>query len=785
MKIPSTVFIYTIVYSYYLVASALEADFYKLLDVQRDADNREIRKAFKRLALKVHPDKNPDDPDAHEKFLRLNRAYEVLKDEDLRKKYDEFGEEGLKDDFKGGKYESWKFYQQNFGIYDDDQEIITLSRSDFEQAVANTRDIWFINFYSAHCGHCHELAPTWREVAAQLEGVVRIGAVNCEDDWMLCRQQGIRSYPSLLLYPKAEKFQGSRTVESLVKAALRELKVRSHALTTSNMDATVRSFGEKPWLISYCTDHGEDCLNPTDCLKLAAILEGLVSVGHVDCAKESRLCGELNIDVSQIVFHNGPPRTADARVLIDSLNPAEIATHVLHQLPENTLLDAQSFENARAELKAGKCLPWLMHFTNGETTQIELRKLPAMLSGHVNVGKVDCRSTPQACSYLHIHKYPTFVIFKPGGGYEIHHGRASAHDVAAFAKDCSHTSVRVLTPDDFPEPVQLREQLWFVDFFAPWCPPCMRLLPEFRKASKLINIGTEVNFGTVDCTIFNSLCDQMGVRSYPTTLFYNNSVAHKFQGNHDASSIIEFAKDVLDPPVIALTGSEFETRVSGKSSKELWFVDYYTPWCPPCMQMMPEWRKFAKALKGKPDVYVASLDCQAYGATCREQGVGSYPSVRLYAAGRAGTAQQAEFSSWFRNAQNFLTWAQDYLPSKVITLNNQNFAQSVLASKKPWVIDFYANWCGPCQQFAPEFEKVAEALDGKVQVGRIDCAQHNICQKAYIQGYPTIRFYKGSNGQSLQEMFGVNIRYTGRAADTINDINIKLADYYIRSRDEL
>lgn len=58
-----------------------------------------------------------DDPDAHDKFLRLTRAYEVLKDEDLRKKYDEFGEEGLNDDFKGGRrrYESWKFYQQNFG----------------------------------------------------------------------------------------------------------------------------------------------------------------------------------------------------------------------------------------------------------------------------------------------------------------------------------------------------------------------------------------------------------------------------------------------------------------------------------------------------------------------------------------------------------------------------------------------------------------------------------------------------------------------------------------------
>lgn len=67
-----------------------------------------------------------------------------------------------------------------------------------------------------------------------------------------------------------------------------------------------------------------------------------------------------------------------------------------------------------------------------------------------------------------------------------------------------------------------------------------------------------------------------------------------------------------------------------------------------------------------------------------------------------------EFQGWFRNAQSFLAWSQDYLPSKVITLTDSNFVQTVLQSKDMWLIDFYANWCGPCQQFASEYEKVAE-----------------------------------------------------------------------------
>ena len=57
-----------------------------------------------------------DDAGAHDKFLRVNRAYEVLKDEDLRKKYDAHGEAGLKDGApNGGGYHSWNFYNQEFG----------------------------------------------------------------------------------------------------------------------------------------------------------------------------------------------------------------------------------------------------------------------------------------------------------------------------------------------------------------------------------------------------------------------------------------------------------------------------------------------------------------------------------------------------------------------------------------------------------------------------------------------------------------------------------------------
>ena len=74
---------------------ATKADYYELLGVSRGTGDEEIKKAYRKAALKYHPDRNPDDKAAEEKFKELSEAYQVLSDGEKRAQYDRYGHAAL------------------------------------------------------------------------------------------------------------------------------------------------------------------------------------------------------------------------------------------------------------------------------------------------------------------------------------------------------------------------------------------------------------------------------------------------------------------------------------------------------------------------------------------------------------------------------------------------------------------------------------------------------------------------------------------------------------------
>jgi len=75
-------------------------DYYEILGIPKNATAKQIRDAYRKLSRKWHPDVNPGNKEAEEKFKEISNAYDVLGNEEKRKLYDEFGEEGLRPGFK-------------------------------------------------------------------------------------------------------------------------------------------------------------------------------------------------------------------------------------------------------------------------------------------------------------------------------------------------------------------------------------------------------------------------------------------------------------------------------------------------------------------------------------------------------------------------------------------------------------------------------------------------------------------------------------------------------------
>jgi len=95
-----------------------DRDYYAVLGVSRDASPAEIKKAYRQLAKELHPDRNPDNKEAEERFKDVSAAYAVISDAEKRKLYDEFGEMGLREGFDPESYHAATQGAGGFGGFD-------------------------------------------------------------------------------------------------------------------------------------------------------------------------------------------------------------------------------------------------------------------------------------------------------------------------------------------------------------------------------------------------------------------------------------------------------------------------------------------------------------------------------------------------------------------------------------------------------------------------------------------------------------------------------------------
>ena len=219
-------------------------DYYHLLGIKRDASKAEIRRAFKKLSLQYHPDKNKNkkNPEkAKEMFIKIANAYEVLNDDKLRKIYDQHGEEGVKQHQQGGGQQHGGNFQDIFnfffhggmggGFHQNVQEgpennffentdVLQLKMDNLSKLL-NRRKIWFVYFFKSKDVGFQETKKKIVDIASQSYGIFNFGAVNCKDDEEICEDYSVYSTPKVIYFPDSgndeEEYKGPIEFQSIFK----------------------------------------------------------------------------------------------------------------------------------------------------------------------------------------------------------------------------------------------------------------------------------------------------------------------------------------------------------------------------------------------------------------------------------------------------------------------------------------------------------------------------------------------------------------------------------------
>ncbi|KAJ4291779.1 hypothetical protein N0V90_009674 [Kalmusia sp. IMI 367209] len=296
---------------------------------------------------------------------------------------------------------------------------------------------------------------------------------------------------------------------------------------------------------------------------------------------------------------------------------------------------------------------------------------------------------------------------------------------------------------------------WLVEFYSPVCPHCMRMKPvwqtlyEFYYTSKPITTSQDTDeeglnsftrwydfkFAKVDCVAFRDACTDHGIENYPSVIQYKDGkeVAKKI-GEQDLETFSGWVEEILETirpgsrvqggpklPKVGANSVETGPETEGEAKKKAEESAEQSAAAPPSKTSEPS--KAAKPTPAKPT------------STPNPSGIS-------------------------------------------LPFDAEKFQELVTNTVDPWFIKFYAPWCHHCQAMAPNWANMAREMQGKLNVGEVDCdANRKLCKDAGVKGYPTILFFRGGERTEYNGMRGLGdfIDYANKAVavgEGVQDVDL-------------
>ena len=309
----------------------------------------------------------------------------------------------------------------------------------------------------------------------------------------------------------------------------------------------------------------------------------------------------------------------------------------------------------------------------------------------------------------------------------------------------------------------IKDGYWWVKHYSPYCSHCKAIAPhwqtlyEFYYTSDPLEGRTKADrpdldspnsfhgfynfhFASINCIAYGDVCDKNGVKAWPSFMLYKDGqFVEKYSGGKTMQEFSHYVEEKLEQ---IKPGSRPREGVK-----------------------VPEAGAEGIA-KGGPEKPLAKDKDAAAGVAAGERHNDRLANLETETASAMLSSETAKNG---RKKQPNKPGQAPNSKGTSVPLTAESFQKLVTNSQDPWFIKFYVPWCSHCQHLAPTWAQMARELEGKLNVGEVNCeASPRLCKDARVNAYPTLYFFRGGERVEYNGLRGLGdlLSFTSKARDS-------------------